>query len=162
MNLKIPKLKIYHIILLAISVLLIIACLIATVICYSSLPDEIPMHYGGDGSVDRYGGKGSAFLVPIISLVIFAILVFMLFIPRVLENPNTLRPLDVRFRPQIVQLSTNLMVEVSFLCVLLLTYIQIFTLIQKPLNPVGAWIIAGALVTDSLIRTIKLSTFTIK
>ena len=162
MNLRIPKLKTYHIILLSISVLLIIACLIATVICYPSLPDRIPMHFAADGSVDQYGGKGSAFLIPIISLVIFAILVFMLFVPRVLENPNTLRPLDVRFRPQVVQLSTRLMVEVAFLCVAFMTYIQTFTLIQKPLNPVGAWMIAAALVIDSLIHTIKLSTFTVK
>lgn len=162
MNLRIPKLKTYQIILLSLSLLLVIACIVATIVCYPSLPDKIPTHYGGDGSVDNYGGKSSAFILPIMNLVLFIIFVFILFSPRVLEKPNTLRPLDMRFRAQIIQQSQSLMVECAFICTLLLTYIQVFTLIQKPLNTVGAWIIACALLADSLVRTVTLSKFTIK
>ena len=162
MRLRMPKLRKYQIVLLSVSLLLVIACIVATVVCYPSLPDNIPAHYGGDGSVDRYGGKESAFLIPIINLVIFLVFVLLLFSPRVLENPNTLKPLDARFKPLVVQQSIATIVESSFLCVLFMSYIQLFILIQKPLNTVGAYIIVGVLVTDSLIRTIKLSTFTAK
>lgn len=44
---------------------------------YGALPDEVPLHWGLDGTVDRYGSKGELFLLGILPLflaLLFALL----------------------------------------------------------------------------------------
>lgn len=45
--------------------------LLVAMIAYPFLPQEIPLHFGGNGEVDRYGGAWTIFLIP--ALIIFLI-----------------------------------------------------------------------------------------
>ncbi|WP_312107273.1 SdpI family protein [Lachnoclostridium sp.] len=47
----------------------IIALLIA-VIAYPFLPEEIPLHFGTNGEVDRYGGAWTIFLIPAVIIIL--------------------------------------------------------------------------------------------
>lgn len=42
---------------------LLIGCTCWAVCRYPSLPDRIPVHYGADGVIDGYGGKGTIWLL---------------------------------------------------------------------------------------------------
>ena len=41
---------------------------------YASLPNEVPIHWGLDGQVDRYGGKAYLFILAMIPLTIYFVL----------------------------------------------------------------------------------------
>lgn len=44
--------------------------LVITVIIFPYISDQIPMHYGLDGNVNRYGSKYELFIIPLISIII--------------------------------------------------------------------------------------------
>lgn len=50
-------------------VILMFLPLIAVVVAYPFLPDQIPAHYGMDNQVTRWGNKSETFIFPIITLV---------------------------------------------------------------------------------------------
>lgn len=50
-------------------VILMFFPLIAVVVAYPFLPDQIPAHYGMDNQVTRWGNKSETFIFPIITLV---------------------------------------------------------------------------------------------
>ena len=53
----------------------LIACtLVYIFIKYSELPDQIPIHFNGKGEADSYGGKGSLWMLPIVSIFLYALL----------------------------------------------------------------------------------------
>ena len=160
MNIRIPKLNIYQMILVALTIILVIACIVVTLIYFPSLPDKLPAHYGINGNVDRYGGKSVALILPIINLVLFIMFAFFALSPKILENPNTRKPLDPRFKPLIARETLNLLIECGFMCALLMDYMQIFILTQNPLNELGVWIITGLLLAVSIIRSIRLAKYT--
>lgn len=61
--------------------LLIVASIALSLAVYSRLPDRIPVHWGLDGKVDRYGGRlEAATLFPVMMLAIWAL---MRFLPRI-------------------------------------------------------------------------------
>ena len=162
MKLQIPRLNIYQIVLVALTILLVIACIVSTLICLPSLPDKIPTHYGVDGSVDSYGGRASAFSIPIINLLMLILFGFLILSPKVLENPNTLRPLDPRFKPLIAKEILGMLIECGFLATLLFDYMQAFILFQKPLKAAGIFFIVGLMVASSLFHSAKLIKYRIK
>lgn len=162
MNLRLPKLNVYQIVLIALSVLLVIACIAATLICFPSLPDKIPTHYGVGGNVDSYGGRASAFSLPLINLLMLILFGFLILSPKVLENPNTLRPLDPRFKPLIAKEILGMLIECGFLCTLMFDYIQAFILFQTPLKAAGIFFIVGLMVASSLFHSAKLTKYRIK
>lgn len=159
MKLRMPKLNAYQIILIVLTVILIIACIVATLIYFPSLPDKLPAHYGINGNVDRYGGKGTAFILPIINLAMFIMFAFFILSPKILENPKTRKPLNPHFKPLIAKETLNLLIECGFIATLLMDYMQIFTLTQKPLNTLGVWIIVGILLAASTIRSVRLAKY---
>ena len=162
MKLRIPKLSVYQIVLLALTVILVIACIVATLICLPSLPDKIPTHYGVGGSVDRYGGRASAFSIPVINLLMLIMFGLFILSPNILENPNTLKPLDPRFKPLIAKETLSMLIECGFLVTLLFDYMQAFILTQHPLKLLGVWIIVGLLLVISIYRSIRLSKYGLK
>ncbi len=50
-------------------VILMFLPLIAVVVAYPFLPDQIPAHYGMDNQVTRWGNKSETFIFPIITLI---------------------------------------------------------------------------------------------
>ena len=160
MNLKLPKLNAYQMILAVLTVILVIAGIVATLIYFPSLPDKLPAHYGINGNVDRYGGKGTAFILPIVNLIMFIMFAFFILSPKILENPKTKKPLNPLFKPLIAKETLSMLIDCGFMCALLMDYMQIFTLTQKPLNTLGVWILVGILLAASIIRSVRLAKYT--
>ena len=44
--------------------------LVITVIIFPYMSNQIPMHYGLDGNINRYGSKYELFIIPLISIII--------------------------------------------------------------------------------------------
>ncbi|BAQ34975.1 SdpI family protein [Dehalococcoides sp. THU3] len=60
------------------SLLIILAMFITGLITWPNSPDLLPVHWGIDGTVDRYGGKFEGLLLmPLISLGIFLLLIYL-------------------------------------------------------------------------------------
>lgn len=50
----------------------VIAFIVITAISYKGLPGRIPTHFNGSGQPDNYGGKGMIWLLPCITVVMYA------------------------------------------------------------------------------------------
>jgi uncharacterized membrane protein len=59
---------------LVMSLLLVAAAFAATMIVYGQLPDRIPLHWNAHGEIDRYGPRGSAFMMPGVMAGLLALL----------------------------------------------------------------------------------------
>jgi len=51
--------------------------LLVTIVVLPMLPDQIPAHYDSNGIVDRWGSKYESLIVPIITIVIISVLLFI-------------------------------------------------------------------------------------
>lgn len=156
---RIPKLTIYQTVLEALTLLLVIACIIGTLISYKALPDTIPTHFNAAGEIDGYNGRGSVFVMPVVSLLMYAQMTVFIFIPKVIENPNTLSQLDMRFKPLIARETISLLGECKLLCIVMFDYMQIYMLMCRSpvLGPV--WLICCLMLADTIYRTIRLSKY---
>ncbi len=158
---RIPNLTTYQKVIEIISLLILLACIIATLVCYPSLPEQVPSHYDINGNIDKWSDRGSALMVMGFDIAMYLLLVGMLFFPKALK-PNTLRPLDMRYQAQIQHETISMMAECTLFCVLLLGYIQLFSLMQKPMITWPIWIIVALILVSCLIRTKRLSKYTLK
>lgn len=158
---KIPRLTKYQLIIELIALVLLIACVVATFVCYPSLPDKVPSHYDMNGNIDKWSGRGSALAIMGADVAMYLLLVLIMFFPRALK-PNTLRPLDMRFQPQIQNETISILAECTLLCVLMFDYIQIFSLMQKPMIVWPVWLICALMLVSCLVRVKRLSKYTLK
>ncbi len=60
------------------TIIITLGLLISAIILYPSLPDKIPLHWNIQGQIDQYGQKPSIFLIPIMTL---GMAILMLYIP---------------------------------------------------------------------------------
>lgn len=158
---RFPKLTTYQKIIEAISLVLVVATIVTTLVLFTKLPDQVPKHFDINGHVDAWAGKASVFTTLAIDVAMYAVFVIIMFFPKALK-PNTLKPLDMRFWPQIQQETISILVECTLLCVLLFGYIQLFILMQSPMIVWPVWIICGLMVVSSIIRMKRLSKYTLK
>ncbi len=56
---------------------------------YSNLPETIATHFSASGEIDRYGSKGSIFILPILASVIFIGLTVLNLFPHFFNYPVT-------------------------------------------------------------------------
>ena len=56
-----------------INIALLLITLVSTLVILSSMPDEIPVHFGFDGTADRWGSKYEMLIMPIIMAVMLGI-----------------------------------------------------------------------------------------
>ena len=57
--------------------LLALLPLVLVAVCYTRLPDRVPMHWGIDGAVNRYGGKNELWLMGALGPVLALLLQFL-------------------------------------------------------------------------------------
>lgn len=69
MKVRMPY-SIFHKITTALTFLVIAATLVFVARMYTALPDQIPVHFNLAGEVDRWGGKGSIWFLPVFSLIL--------------------------------------------------------------------------------------------
>jgi len=58
-----------------------------TIYHYSSLPARIPVHYNMEGVIDRYGGKETIFLLPVIGILLVLFLRMLNKVPHIFNYP---------------------------------------------------------------------------
>lgn len=158
---RIPRLTRYQLIIEIIALVLLLACIVATLLCYPSLPDKVPSHYNINGNIDKWSGRSSVFAVMGFNVAMYLLLVLILFFPKALK-PNTLRPLDMRFQPQIQRETISVLAECTLLCVLMFDYIQMFSLMQKPMIAWPIWLICALMLVSCMVRIKRLSKYTLK
>jgi len=66
-------------------ILVAIVPLVYTLIIYNSLPSEIPVHWNIDGEIDDYGNKNMILMLPLITI---AISVLFIFLPKIDPKKN--------------------------------------------------------------------------
>ena len=141
--------------------MLLLACVAATLVRYPSLPEQVPSHYDMNGNIDKWSGRGSALAIMGADVAMYLLMVLLLFFPRALK-PNTLRPLNMQFWPQIQKETISILAECTLLCVLMFDYIQLFSLIQKPMIAWPVWVICALMIVSCLVRVKCISKYTLK
>ncbi|KAB7705949.1 DUF1648 domain-containing protein [Bacillus aerolatus] len=71
-----------------VSLLLIIGNVIYLLIQWSTLPDQVPIHFNAKGEADGWGGKGMIWFVPAVTLLLWAGLTALERVPHVYNIPN--------------------------------------------------------------------------
>lgn len=75
-----------------ISILIILLSFILAVYFYPELPDQIPTHWNAEGKADAYGSKEMGlFLMPVLSIVIYLLLVYLPYIDPLKMNVEKFR-----------------------------------------------------------------------
>lgn len=59
---------------------------------FEGLPERIPSHFGSSGQPDKYSGRSSIWTIPIVSLIIFLILLVISNIPSSFNYPVKITP----------------------------------------------------------------------
>lgn len=70
-----------------IGILLLLGMIIFVCIKWSQLPDQIPGHYDSKGVINRWGSKNEIFIVPIVSVVLYASMTLISFFPSLWNIP---------------------------------------------------------------------------
>lgn len=70
--------------------LLIVAVWFLTITNYANLTDTIPTHYNGEGQVDKYGGKATILILPIITTILFIGMTVLNKYPHVFNYPTNI------------------------------------------------------------------------
>jgi len=69
------------------SLFLLVASFAYAIISYRTLPEKIPMHFNSSGEIDGWGPRGSIFVIPIITVIIFVPMYFVSKFPYLFNYP---------------------------------------------------------------------------
>ena len=65
----------------------VFAIWVLTIVCYTNLPDTIPIHYNGAGKADGFGGKATILTLPFIATILFIGLTVLNKFPHLFNYP---------------------------------------------------------------------------
>lgn len=105
---------------------------------YSTLPDQVPIHFNFKGEADNYSGKGSIIALPIISFLSSALLIYLTKFPHNYNYPikitkeNALREYTYS-KQMILQLAVVIAGVFLFVTNMILSKANGFP------NPLGQW-----------------------
>jgi len=85
-GLQIPKTRV-EIMLDVVAILLVIIGWAMTYLAYNNLPESVPVHYGIDGTADRYGSKNSLIWLSVLNTVMVAVLSILALYPHKFNFP---------------------------------------------------------------------------
>lgn len=106
------------------SILLLIANIVYKIVIYPSLPKQIPIHFGVDGTPDDFASKQNIWILTVISILVFALL--NLTASQKKDNFPLLNASEyVKKQPEIAVLYLQSM---AFCCLLLFSYIDYITI----------------------------------
>lgn len=72
------------------ALLFLLANIVLTIWNYLALPNTVPTHFGITGQPDSYGSKNSIFFLPVISIIIYPLFVFLTRRPHIYNYPVTI------------------------------------------------------------------------
>ena len=135
---------------------LVISSFALSFVYTGSLPDKVPIHFGIDGTPDRWAAKSMIYLLPSVSVFTFLLLVAVGKFPRLAKKPwYTEEQNRKRF-----ELSKSFMPWLNLLMCLMFFYIQWATIqtalgAATGLNPIIMVSFIGGILAYSMWFTIK-------
>ena len=127
--------SIFDIIVNIICVLLLVGLVIYLIVAWGGIPDQIPGHFGADGTVTRYDSKGSLIIIPIIAWVMFLGISLVERFPQV-WNTGVRVTEENKFR--VYRVLKSLIVMVKLIVIALFTVICI---IQTLVTSLPVWLL---------------------
>ena len=55
----------------------ILTCWLLVIVYWTTLPENIPLHFDWDGKPDEYGSRAAFFLLPVVAVILFLLIVGM-------------------------------------------------------------------------------------
>lgn len=89
---------------------------------YSDLPDRIPTHFNASGEADKFGSKNTIFLLPVISLILVAGLIFLMRFPHKFNYLNKITPENAAFEYQRMRIMLRVINALTSLMFLVITW----------------------------------------
>jgi len=119
---------------------------------YATLPDTIPTHFNAAGEVDGHGSKNTVFLLPIISFLIVAGLIFAARFPHRFNYPTAITRENAAFEYKKAQVLLRVMSALSSLLMLALTWSIVQAVHSQTDNlDVWFWILVAAIVIAPMV-----------
>lgn len=150
--LSIPRTP-YETLLVALTVLGIVAVLIITVWGWLVLPTTIPTHFSISGTPDSYGGKGGLLVMPIFSICLAALLTFVSRFPHTYNYPW---PITAENAPRQYYLARLLMRWLALDIVLMMCILQWLIIQAAQSNSASSILLVVPILVAALIVTIVL------
>ncbi len=127
---------------------------------WNDLPGKIPVHFNFAGKADRWGGKGSIFIMPIIATLLFALLRVLSRFPQVYNYPVKITEENAQ---RLYLEARRLIVLLNFEIVLFFSISSLETVQTAFHQPsLGAWYVPLLLITVlgtlviSIIRMVRM------
>lgn len=99
---------------------------------WSSLPDQVPVHYNFAGEIDRWGSKNELLLLPIVSLVLYLVITAVSFFP---QSWNMLVTPTPETAPVLYRNMKTMLLTLKVETTLLFFYLIYSTISTTPLFP---------------------------
>lgn len=87
---------------------------------YADLPEQIPTHFNAAGEADKFGSKNTIFLLPLLSFILVAGLIYLLRFPHKFNYLNKITPENAVFeyrRMRIMLRVVNVLTSLLFLVI---------------------------------------------
>jgi uncharacterized membrane protein len=115
----------------ALTLVILLGSIIYLITSWSSIPDTLPSHYNANGVVDDWSGKGSLITMPIISVILYAGLTILIFIPNIWNVPVEITEKNRTF---IYENIITMLIIMKLIIISNFTYITICSAIESSLN----------------------------
>ncbi|HCW53413.1 MAG TPA: DUF1648 domain-containing protein [Clostridium sp.] len=102
--------------------MILISTILFLVVVWSKIPDKIPLHYNFAGNVDRWGSKSEIIILPIISWILYILLIVSEKFP---QTWNTGVKVTEENKERVYSTSLHLMSTIKFICVCVFTYLTV-------------------------------------
>ncbi|HEY2422385.1 MAG TPA: DUF1648 domain-containing protein [Neobacillus sp.] len=127
---------------------------------WNNLPEKVPMHFNAAGNVDGWGGKISIWFLPILSLILFVMILILSKFPQVFNFPVTITEENA---PKLYLEARRMLVIVNFEIVLFFSIVSWQSVRNAfGVKGIGVWylplfiiILLGTIVV-SLYRTFRI------
>lgn len=107
---------------------------------FSFLPETIPTHFNFSGDVDGYGGRGSLFLLPAISIVLYLGMYFLNKRPDIFNYPKKITEENAE---EMYTIATKMIRVINFTIAIVFLAIEYISIDAAARNSssIGAWVV---------------------
>ncbi len=107
---------------------------------FASLPETIPTHFNFSGDVDGYGGRGSLFILPSISIVLYLGMYFLNKRPDIFNYPKKITEENAE---EMYTIATKMIRVINFTIAIVFLAIEYISIDAAARNSssIGAWVV---------------------
>lgn len=128
-----------------ISFLLLAGMFLYLALNWNSIPDQVPTHFNAVGQADKWGGKRTLFLLPIIGCVLYGSLSFVECLPVTWNTGKTLTPEN---KLKVCRAVKNMLVTVKLICMGFYAFITILSALCKNLGTASTFLFMLFIIGD--------------